>query len=134
MRCWSTLNFFGFLPIIFGAFNNQKLSYFVKRIYVLFLITYSGNNQISYEWKFYLLLKHAQFLSTQYQSVSKIIFQLKWLIQKNGVLHVFDMAKLSRIHETKEFRHSCFDPSSRSSLQFLNYFDYIDNHNSSVIH
>ena len=76
MRCWSTLNFFGFLPIIFGAFNNQKLSYFVKRIYVLFLITYSGNNKISYEWKFYLLLKHAQFLSTQYQSVSKIIFQL----------------------------------------------------------
>ena len=30
--------------------------------------------------------------------------------------------------------NSCFDPSSRSSLQFLNDFDYIDNHNSSVIH
>ena len=29
--------------------------------------------------------------------------------------------------------HSCFDPSSRSSLQFLNYFD-IDNDNSSAIH
>ena len=30
--------------------------------------------------------------------------------------------------------HICFDPSNRSSLQFLNYFDYIDNHNSFVIH
>ena len=29
---------------------------------------------------------------------------------------------------------SCFDPLIRSSFQFLTYFDYIDNHNSFVIH
>ena len=61
------------------------------------------------------------------------IYILKCLIQKNDVLYVFGMAKVSRTHETKKFRHSCFDPSSRSSLQFFNYFDYIDSHNSSVI-
>ena len=30
--------------------------------------------------------------------------------------------------------NSCFDPSIRPSLHFLNYIDYIDNLNSSVIH
>ena len=28
------------------------------------------------------------------------------------VLHVLVMAKVSQIQETKEFQHSCFDPSS----------------------
>ena len=29
--------------------------------------------------------------------------------------------------------NSCSDPSSRSSLQFLNHFDYIDDHNYSAM-